>query len=262
MGDAELRVNVPRDVAVDVVLALRRRRPRGAPPSDLEIYIDKQRQPVPSPSATLPSRVPNLVLRLPLPVSSVDRWVPIRLKSTTFVPSDFGSETDHRDLGVQVRGLRFVQRDSAHARRIWDMANEVVRADHRANFLAGYRVVAISDYVRRWVETRWQVPATILYPPVRPFKPGTKAREILSVGRFFPNENGHSKQQLTLVKAFRRLIHDGLTDWSLHLAGSVAEKDRSYLDSVRDAAHGLPVHFHLDRPSDELAERYARASIY
>ena len=102
----------------------------------------------------------------------------------------------------------------------------------------------------------------MLYPPVRMHDGGHKEPIILSVGRFFGAESGHSKKQLQLVEAFRRLLDRGVAGWTLHLVGGCGEADLGYLESVQAAAEGLPVVFHVDAPGDELEDLYARASLF
>ena len=58
---------------------------------------------------------------------------------------------------------------------------------------------------------------------------------MLSVGRFFPTGQGHSKKQLEMVAAFRALVDDGLRDWELHLVGGCSDGGRGYLASVEAA---------------------------
>ncbi len=85
---------------------------------------------------------------------------------------------------------------------------------------------------------------------------------ILSVGRFYDRRFGHSKKQLELVRAFRRVVDRGLRGWELHLVGGWQQHHAGYLARVRAEAKGLPVHFHTDAPREELRQLYGRASIY
>jgi glycosyltransferase involved in cell wall biosynthesis len=84
---------------------------------------------------------------------------------------------------------------------------------------------------------------------------------ILSVGRFFDSERGHSKKQLEMVKAFARLSPQ-YPDWELHLVGGCSEQDQPYLAEVRRAAADLPVVFHIGASGQELDSLYGNASIY
>lgn len=127
-------------------------------------------------------------------------------------------------------------------------------------------VICYSDFVRGWILSYWSRDATVIPPPVDiPAEEpdwGAKEKVILSVGRFFTE--GHSKRQDIMVRAFRELCDAGLSDWELHLAGSVHRDgpNAGYYDSVVDLASGYPVSFHTGASSDDLRSLYARASIY
>jgi glycosyltransferase involved in cell wall biosynthesis len=122
--------------------------------------------------------------------------------------------------------------------------------------------VANSEFTRRWVDRYWGCDSEVVYPPVTMHAPAAKEPIILSVGRFFPADMGHSKKQLELVCAFRTLVDQGVRGWTLHLVGGCSEAGRSYLDLVRRAADGYPVQIHVDATGPELETLYAAASIY
>lgn len=130
-------------------------------------------------------------------------------------------------------------------------------------WLEGYdRIVANSAYTASWIDRLWHRPSDVLYPPVTLVEPGEKSPVILNVGRFFPADVGHSKKQLELIRAFRRLVQSGASGWELHLAGGCDETGRGYLDEARRQASGLPVEFHVDASGAELEDLYKHAAIY
>jgi glycosyltransferase involved in cell wall biosynthesis len=91
---------------------------------------------------------------------------------------------------------------------------------------------------------------------------GDKEQLILSLGRFFGEESGHSKRQLDLVRAFRTMIDQGLEGWRLVLIGGCSPKDRDYAMAVRREAVGLPVEVRLSAPGAVVDAHLAAASIY
>ncbi len=121
--------------------------------------------------------------------------------------------------------------------------------------------MANSSFTAGWVDRWWGRDATVLEPPVQLRRPGPKEPVILSVGRFFAAGRGHAKKQIEMVEAFRRL-GTAAEGWELHLAGGCSPEDHSYLQAVRVAAAGLPVHLHVDLSGAELDALYARASFY
>ena len=131
------------------------------------------------------------------------------------------------------------------------------------DFLGSYEaVVANSGYTAEWIERLWDREAIVVSPPVRPRAPGEKQPIILAVGRFFPNVSGHSKKQLELVEAFRIACERGLVGWELHLAGGCNDAERGYVETVRQAAVGLPVRFHVNARGEDLAALFACASLF
>lgn len=107
----------------------------------------------------------------------------------------------------------------------------------------------------------------VLYPPIA--EPGgaprawhLRARRILSVGRFMAH--GHCKRQVELVAAFRRLVDQGLTGWTLTLVGGVNPDPSStdYLERVRRQAAGLPVELVTDLARSQLERLYDDSRIY
>lgn len=131
------------------------------------------------------------------------------------------------------------------------------------DFIPTYqRFVSLSQYTRTWTQQWWGADSDVVSPPVNMREAGTKEQLIVSVGRFFSPESGHSKRQLELVHAFRTLVEGGLTGWKLVLIGGASAENREYAMSVRAAAAGLPVEVRLSAPGTVLNEHLAAASIY
>src|SRR5690606_10657635 len=86
-----------------------------------------------------------------------------------------------------------------------------------------------------------------------------KENIILSVGRFF--RGGHSKNQLEMVRAFRRLTASShLADWRLVLIGT--SNDDEYVRCVRREARGINVEIIPDASFSVIKEIYRKATIY
>ena len=162
-------------------------------------------------------------------------------------------------------GLRtradLISLDSARAKAVERIG--LARRRASVQFARTYPHVAVnSEFTRTWTRRWWGVESDVVPPPVVPRPLGHKERVILSVGRFFPPDRGHSKRQAEMVEAFRSVIAAGASGWQLHLVGACQSEDRPYLDAVRRAAEGLPVTLHVDAPGGELDSLYSRASIY
>jgi glycosyltransferase involved in cell wall biosynthesis len=184
--------------------------------------------------------------------------------SRTFVPG----EGDPRTLGVAVSRLHMAGARRDLRRMLGERFPWMLRNPDDLTFLDHYqRVLANSEYTRGWIKQYWNVDSDVLFPPIRvpdqPPSPAAKTRRILTVGRFFPPGMGHSKKQLEQVQAFGKMIRSGALDgWELHLAGGCRPAQRPYLDKVRRAAEGLPVHIHANAPRDLVDELFATSSIF
>ena len=189
--------------------------------------------------------------------------IPVRIESDVFVPRMETGVGDDRRLGVIVSHVALGRRLPSVRPRDVVPLSRLQAGWFVKEHLESYQVVAAnSPYTARWVEELWDRTAVVLPPPVQLRAPGTKQPIILAVGRFFPNVSGHSKKQLELVNAFRIACDRGLAGWELHLVGGCSDAERGYVETVRKAAVGLPVRFHVNARGEDLAELFATASIF
>lgn len=168
-----------------------------------------------------------------------------------------------RYIGASVAAVRIDGKPVALPRN--GLAARLLPPDRYGTLATYDAVVANSRFTAMWIERLWGVPAGVLYPPVglKPAatRPGPR---ILNIGRFFDPERGHSKKQLDLVEAFRRLQASGAAPgWELHLVGGASRDDRAYAMAVKQAAREVPgVHVHLNAPGRLLDELVDTSSIY
>jgi len=189
--------------------------------------------------------------------------VPARIESDVFVPRIELGVSDDRRLGVVVSHVSLGRRLPSVRPRDLAALGHLPPGGFVPEFLESYQVIAAnSAYTARWVDELWDRTATVLAPPVRLRAPGPKQPVILAVGRFFPNVSGHSKKQLELVQAFRLACERGLDGWELHLVGGCNNAERGYVETVRKAAVGLPVRFHVNARGEDLTELFASASVF
>lgn len=224
-----------------------------------------------------PARTGVLLVYFPVPLADYPRPKSLGTR--------FGQAVDRARQGVLAR-LEDAAPDVGassvgHYRRQHGLGRTLARLPHflaRKMAWAGYhdlrlgarevgsytRLFTISEYTSEWTQRNYGRASDILYPPVhtKAFTPTAKGREIVSVGRFDDGEN--SKRFDVLVDAFRR-GHDAgsLRGWTLRVCGATdGPESFRYLARLRDIAGGRPVVFETDLPLDQLAGRYARASLY
>ena len=265
--DASFYVEPRADRPTPLRLVFCRRRPAGLDPAEIAVDVDgtEVAQLTLDPGATALERRRKTNLDIELPASPTQAPVKVTVRvANPFVPAEVLGGADVRSLGVALaaistgRGLK-----AKVGAQLGAWLPLLHREPPSTDFIASYdAVVSNSEFTRRWVQRYWGTESTVVYPPVTMQARGEKEPIILAVGRFFAAEAGHSKKQLEMVEAFRRLVDRGLEGWTLHLVGGCSEVDRPYLDQVRAAAEGLPIELHVDAPGDELRDLYARASIY
>ena len=235
-------------------------RPPAAGPTDVEVEVDGE----PVGRVTVGTDETTYSIDFSAAGRGPDDPVTVTLRSSrVFVPRDvYGPGTDDgRRLGACLLSVR-VGRGLAAGLAARHPVLGSPPPDLR--FLDTYdRVIAISTFTQHFVRELWGRESDIVYPVVSPLREAPEKEPlILSVGRFFDRRLGHSKKQLELVEGFRRLVQRGLRGWEYHLVGGCSPEHAPYLERVRRAAEGLPVHFHVDAPGAVVRDLYARASVF
>lgn len=158
-----------------------------------------------------------------------------------------------RDFG-RVRGVRS---------RLWRIAD-------RRRLRSYDDVICYSHFVQEHIVSRLGVKdALIIEPPVDvrddvDISLYRKDRMVLAVGRFSPWVGLNHKKHDLMIDAWRRLVGFVPDGWELHLAGGLTDDrpSRSYLQSLKQRADGLPVHFHVNASLEELKRLYAESAIF
>jgi glycosyltransferase involved in cell wall biosynthesis len=261
-GEATLRFTTSPDRRVPIGMVFGHHRPPELPPTQVRVEVNGEC--VAGFELGRPRSRMQALRGVPVDIevcSDVDAQpVEVRILSDTFVPAEVSGGNDRRTLGVPLLGLHVGVGMITRLARWFPV---LMTPPSSSDWIDSYGAVAAnSQFTQEWIARYWQVESELLYPPVTLQRMGDKQPWILNVGRFFPAHHGHSKKQLELVKAFRKLCDQGSIGWSLHLVGGCAADGESYVAQVRDLARGYPIEVHVNMSGEELQRLYGAASIY
>jgi glycosyltransferase involved in cell wall biosynthesis len=128
--------------------------------------------------------------------------------------------------------------------------------------------VANSFFTKNSLEKNWKIKIDYVHwgaVDQHDFKPLPKQNIILNVGRFFsPGNNKHCKRQDFLVKTFKILCDQGLTNWRLILNGPIdhGQDNLRYAKKVAQLAKGYPIILRHQGNFKQLQQDYGRSKIY
>jgi glycosyltransferase involved in cell wall biosynthesis len=97
-----------------------------------------------------------------------------------------------------------------------------------------------SQFTKDHVKKNWSAESFVVYPPVKRIHVpiiNKNPNQIISVGRFMSRNSGHSKNQLEMIEAFKKLCARSNRNWSLFLVGGVQARDYDYYLEVLKRAN-------------------------
>ncbi len=124
-------------------------------------------------------------------------------------------------------------------------------------------VLCNSQFTKQFIDRSFGVRSTVLYPPVDVEQfmllPKKKEHIILSVGRF--DQIMNAKRQDMLINVFKQMCDQGLSSWTLVMAGGL-QHNHSHFDTLKHQAAGYPIEFKENIKWEELLDLYKRSTIY
>jgi len=119
-------------------------------------------------------------------------------------------------------------------------------------------IVSICPYTSKWIEEYWNRNSIIIQPTIdtglyKQILP--KKKQIISIGHFFEEEDGHSKNQHILIDAFK-----DLPDYELLLVGNVYNDDMHYIHKVVDKIKDKNIKVAFNVTHEELINELAVSS--
>lgn len=127
------------------------------------------------------------------------------------------------------------------------------------------KIICNSQFTKKYIDKKFGVKSTVLYPPVYSVKVKTRAREnvIMNAGRFGNNTQGSSyKKQDVLVDAFKKMVKKGIEGWKLVLAVSTRREDEKALSLLTRQSEGYPIEIINNPDYSSLLQLYSLAKIY
>ena len=180
-------------------------------------------------------------------------------------PGEIRSRWDDLRSRAGIVGVKLLSIPPRVPQRVTEIRAAFDRRVERVEFVPSYtRYLANSEFTAGWIEQLWNVPADVVYPPVRPsVTPGDKEPLILVLGRFFDPKFGHSKKQHELLATFTDLHRSGRLDgWRMAVVGGCDPANRDYALQVRRDAIGLPVEVHVNASGEVVERLLGEASLY
>ncbi len=125
-----------------------------------------------------------------------------------------------------------------------------------------HSTVCNSQFTKRFIDKTYGVYSSVIYPPINiAVQEKKKTNTILAVGRF--TTALHNKRQDILVKAFKSMVDNGLTDWVLRIIGDATETEgKQLLNTIRTEAIGYPIDIVTNISHARLEKEYAKAKIF
>jgi len=119
-------------------------------------------------------------------------------------------------------------------------------------------VISICDYTASYVQQLWGMESVVIEPCVDPslYSIAPKEKKIVSIGHFFEEEDGHSKNQHILAEAFT-LTGEG---YELVLIGNSNRGDENYLRKVRKASNGKRIRIEANADQSFVKKELSTAS--
>lgn len=117
--------------------------------------------------------------------------------------------------------------------------------------------ISICRYTAEWVERYWNLFGRVIEPCIDPsvYRKGRKGTKIVSIGHFFEEPDGHSKNQHILAEAF-----DGLEGYELVFIGNAGPGDEAYLAKLRKASQGKKIRIEVNKDYEFLKNELSGAS--
>lgn len=135
---------------------------------------------------------------------------------------------------------------------------------NRIKLLSWQRIICYSKFMADIIKCRLGIDPFVLFVPIQMNKYNSKSIKkkniIISVGRFF--DHLHSKKQDIMVRVFKEMIDEGLSETELILVGSIDPGGKDFYNEVHKNSTGYPISFYVNVTHEKLIELLRKAKVY
>lgn len=127
------------------------------------------------------------------------------------------------------------------------------------------QIICNSEYTKKYIDRKFHVNSTVLYPPVDlPEKKETKKEHlILNLGRMGIRASGSSyKKQEILRDAFKQMVKDGLKGWELVFIVNVTDQEQDVAQEFITSVKDFPIKVIVNPDMETVKDYYQKASLY
>jgi glycosyltransferase involved in cell wall biosynthesis len=117
--------------------------------------------------------------------------------------------------------------------------------------------ISLCSFTAEYTKSNWGLDCAVIEPCIDPdlYSNSGKKRKIVSVGHFFEEADGHSKNQHILLDAF-----EGLDGYELVLMGNAQKSDDPYVQKLKRQARGKNVRIETNKNRASLSLELSTAS--
>lgn len=125
------------------------------------------------------------------------------------------------------------------------------------------KVICNSTFTKSFIDKKFGIKSTVLYPPASSFVSGKKQNIILHVGRLgIGIEGSNYKKQDVMIGAFKNMIDKGLKGWEFILVIGIREGSEEGLQKLKEMINGYPIKIIENPQNSVLSDLYSKAKIY
>ncbi len=135
---------------------------------------------------------------------------------------------------------------------------------NRLKFFQVKHILCNSQYTKSYIDKKFGVRSSVLYPPVSFPENGTGEKEniILNVGRYGIRAQGSSFKKQEVLRDVFLEIGESLGEWEMVFILNVSESEREAAQAFSDSVKSKKITVLVSPDNRKVAEYYRKAKIY